>query len=61
MTVPKAPIQVIFSPRIKKAKMIVTTGIRYNPFVIFTVPRMLQALFQEVKQNPLAISPKNKR
>lgn len=53
------PIKVIFSFRKIAAKKIVTTGIRYNPVEIFTVPKIVQALFQATKQTPLAKIPKN--
>jgi len=58
---PRRPIKEIFSCRVKNAKIIVTTGIKYIPKEIFTVPTNLQALFQALKQNPLANNPKNKR
>ena len=61
MRAPMAPSQVIFSPRVKNAKIIVTTGIRYKPQVTLTVPNILQALFQALKQKPLAIIPRKQR
>jgi len=57
---PRRPIKEIFSCRVKNAKIIVTTGIKYIPKEIFTVPTNLQALFQALKQNPLANNPKIK-
>ncbi len=38
-----------------------TTGIKYNPVVTFTVPIILQALFQAEKQNAEAATPRNKK
>ena len=55
---PIAPISVSCSCKKMNANTIVITGIRKSPVVIFTVPRIVHALFQAIKQTALAKIPK---